>query len=130
MTTTRDVAFVRLPSGVAVHNRLPGGLRISQEPVDTILGPEWRHRKLKFYLRSTEGSFTRTIVDNSTSVSTAYVRFEDLISVDLCTLNGDSGSPVLFDSNRVIGIVIGGDDRVTYILPYHQVKSFLSLSIL
>ncbi len=46
-----------------------------------------------------------------------------LILIDKCSDNGDSGAAVMDKDNRVIGIVVGSDSHNTFVIPIQSVKS-------
>ena len=51
----------------------------------------------------------------------------DLIELDKCSEDGDSGAPVMDDSGNLIGIVVGADDSSTYVIPIQNIINNLGV---
>lgn len=54
--------------------------------------------------------------------------FSDLIQIERCSDFGDSGAPVVDQYNRLIGIVEGGDNKYTYIIPIQNIINRIKIT--
>jgi len=54
--------------------------------------------------------------------------FSDLIQIERCSDFGDSGAPVIDQNNRLIGIIEGGDNYYTYIIPIQNIINRIKIT--
>ena len=71
-----------------------------------------------------------TIVKNQSAVfrtgfNDKYI--SDTILIERCTDDGDSGGLVVTSTNSVLGIVTGGDNNYTYVIPYYKIINDLKI---
>jgi hypothetical protein len=52
----------------------------------------------------------------------------NLIKLNKCTLDGDSGAPVFDQHNRLVGVIIGSDDDASYALHINDITRFFQSS--
>lgn len=126
-----DVALIFLGAQMPVNNNLPDGRRVNNTTfIDGPLPITVRSKIVSLYLPSRNGRITKSIEDNQAPLNVRLMRFIELVTVNRCTRNGDSGSLVLGDGNMVLGIVLGADDDFTYIVPYYKIFKFFPLNII
>lgn len=126
-----DAAFVFLGSNLVVSNALPDGIRINTSTfIEGPISVSERGKIASLYLPSRAGRFNTPILENNIPLNHRLVRFTNLIAVRKCSRGGDSGSLVLLDRNILLGIIIGGDEVYSYIVPYFKIHSFFPLQII
>jgi len=59
--------------------------------------------------------------DYPNAVSPQYLN--ELIQLDKCSQEGDSGAAVLDSENKIIGIILGSNDDSTFVIPIQSIKS-------
>ncbi|RPD43096.1 hypothetical protein [Chitinophaga barathri] len=126
-----DAAIVLLQEGAIVHNVLPDGRAFIRNDFHQKknLGAI-KNKPAELYVRSKGGRFTTPIIDVLKPFRDAVpFEFLDMIMITRCTVLGDSGSLLLQDG-MIVGIVLGGDDLYTYIVPYYKIFDEFKLTIL
>lgn len=78
--------------------------------------------KVKTSIR--EFNFHKTV-----SVNGRDHTFTNIIQIGICSTYGDSGAPVVTKNNKLIGIIIGGDDFGSYCIPFFDIKNRLNIDI-
>jgi len=125
-----DAALIFLGSGINITNELPGGDYVNNSSfIDGPIPVTIRGKMVSLYLPSQGGRIDMHIEDHQAPLSYGPVEFKALVTVNRCSDGGDSGSLVLGNKNMVIGIVLGGDDDFTYIVPYYKIYDFFPLDI-
>lgn len=66
------------------------------------------------------GAFKRTAIEN--------VFLTNLIKLERCTQDGDSGSALIDSKNRLLGIVIGRDEEASYAMHLNDIIDFFQTS--
>lgn len=54
---------------------------------------------------------------------TKLTRLSNLIALNRCTQEGDSGAAVLDVDNRIVGMIVGQDESFTYVIPIQQIRA-------
>jgi hypothetical protein len=126
-----DVAFIFIGSDILASNSLPGGGRVNDSTfIRGPIPPTARKNIVSLYLPSRGGKINKQIEDNDAPLNHRLMRFIELITVTKCTRGGDSGSLVLAEGAKALGIVLGADDDFTYIVPYYKIHNYYPLQII
>ena len=59
----------------------------------------------------------------------SWVTLHDLIAVEKISEGGDSGAVAVTNSGAVVGMVVGGDDKQSYLIPIGRILSHLKVQI-
>lgn len=125
-----DFAIIHLGFNHSPVNRLPDGTAVGisgfvRGPIPASLVG----KNARVFLGSRKGIPSFPVVDINLPLQVDNHRFQGLIAIPRCSKDGDSGSLVTDENTRVLGIVLGRDDHFTYLIPYFQIDSMLSLNL-
>ncbi|KIC95492.1 trypsin-like serine protease [Flavihumibacter solisilvae] len=123
-----DIAVARMDEPGNVDNRIPGfgkptGIKIISQA----------NRGLKVtMIGGISGKQSGMILNVGVSqpVEDTGFTLQNLIEADFFSDHGDSGSPVFADPLKIIGIVVGGRNGLTYIIPIDKILSAFKLDLL
>jgi hypothetical protein len=114
----RDLAIVKLPPGIYLNrngiNTFSGHIELSKVQ-DSTQVQVWGSR---FNTTTLVGRYHSEPIDYP-GLSKDHV-LSGLIKLDLCTIPGDSGSPIVFN-NKLVGIVVAEDSMYTYGIPIETI---------
>lgn len=129
-----DAAFVELFGQPENHlnmlpdeNRVNG--RVSARPIPrTFIG-----KKVIIYSRFNPHGESGIINNNSSILYTSNsdIYFEDVIQIHpKVTRKGDSGGAVVTPSFSILGIIVGGDNKYSYAIPFYKINDFKNIFII
>ncbi len=127
-----DVSLSLLNSDDLATNTVSPQVSI-KTPLDIFNDKTFKDAAVKMYgARSGEQSSTVVSVNSSQvfKYNNGAIRKKiiNLIELERCSNPGDSGSPVLI-GNAIIGILVGADNKSTYIIPIKRILDFLNIKI-
>lgn len=64
----------------------------------------------------------------SVNTPAGKIVFNDLIQIERCSDFGDSGAPVIDQYKRLVGIIEGGDNEYTYIIPIQNIINRIKIT--
>jgi hypothetical protein len=76
-----------------------------------------------------EGKVLDSEADVKMQLSGGAQIFQGMVLTERISKAGDGGAPVVDDQNRLVGLVYGGSERVTLVLPLADVFDKLPLRI-
>ena len=126
-----DAAFIQLSGADADPNLLGDGTQIGGF-INGPLSPTLNERSVTVYSKNLKNGTPATINNISTIFFTGFQNLSliELIQIRPCiTKRGDSGGIVLINDDLVLGIIMGGDDKFTYAIPYFKINNFKPLII-
>jgi hypothetical protein len=136
---TIDAAIVELADQKAIIN-LPGGITINGFREITY-EERYNNIKVKMYGANTKGTAKSGIIRSlyNDVMNMNYGSGLTLPLTNLIAINddqgkpisapGDSGSAILDENNKVVGIVVGGNDTVTYAIPIQTIFKQLNIQL-
>lgn len=125
-----DAAYIDV---TGFENRIkvfPDGRNLAGNFTDADRTANLKGQTVIVYSRSNGQSHTAEITATPVHLRTNYALFQDLLTIERCTNNGDSGSLVVTEQDEVVGIIFGADNRSTYIIPYWACHDFFPLTII
>lgn len=126
-----DVAFIQLQNNVNASNILIDGTQINGF-INGPLTSDANGTDVTVYSRINNSAGQGVINSNAVIFNTGFnnLTMKEIIQVSpLLSQHGDSGGPVLI-GNSILGIIVGGDDFYTYVIPFFKIRNFKSLDIL
>ena len=126
-----DVAFIKIGGNVQVNNQLSSEVQIS----DYVEGPitsDAINQVVNVYVNKEPGIKSSKVGNNSAIFYSGFrdIALEDVLMLDpVVTNKGNSGCPVMIDDS-LLGIIVGGDSKYSYAIPYFKIKNFKPLDIL
>jgi hypothetical protein len=128
-----DAAFIELPIPPGPLNSLPNGQYVNT-PIEGPYPVSLMNRYASVFSSSHPNGIVASIASNSSPFNTNFhgiVMRDVLLLTPPVTNHGDSGSIVtLTNDYSILGIVTGGDDKFTYVIPYYKINQFFPLTIL
>lgn len=133
LDTGRDVAFVEIFEQDITHlNALPNGIKIqgrySKRPYSTdLIG-----KTVTIYSCNTPQG-REGIIDNNSAIIYGKdgIVFTNLVQIKpVIAISGDSGSPVLINTNVILGLLVGSDNNYSYAIPLYKINDFKNFTLI
>ncbi len=123
-----DAAIARVADSSIVGNEIPGlgGPTGALTVQSSDIGLPIQMAGLVSGLR--QGEVTRVGITLKSPIGNAL--FQDLIETSIISRDGDSGSPILNDALRIIGILVGGTLSFSYIIPIDKILNAFKSDLL
>jgi hypothetical protein len=130
ISKTIDAAFINLGPAGGITNNLGGGNQVNNQGY---VDPDSLKQgdTLIAYRNIASGSQYVTVASNSVQYDPQYkgILFDRVIALDRYSEAGDSGSLVVAQDFRVVGIVVGAD-KYSYLIPFSAIYAFSGLNII
>jgi hypothetical protein len=120
------IALVALGPAVGFANVAPFGPIVGIAPVPK---PGARVRMVGRTSGAVEGKVLDTTADIKMQTGEGSQMFQGMVLIERISKAGDGGAPVVDDHNRLVGLVYGGSERFTMVLPLAEVFDKLGLRV-
>jgi hypothetical protein len=127
-----DIALLLLDNEESADNKINNTKRIDGS-LDVFGNISFKGTGISLHGAATNSATAKIISVNANQIirynnGEFETELKELIQMERCSQAGDSGSPILI-GNKIIGILVAGDDTFSYAIPITRILNFYNLKI-